>query len=239
MNIEDALKLLSTDRIRNINLINFIKNYPIYSIDSEGSSLMVRGKSDRDWVYISSNCKEEFEVLIKKLNRSDQNFSIMEDWMIPYIIGGKGTEWVLSCMKLYLPDDTALPESTCIITELSPSDAVYIYDNYEYKEFVTIEYIEERLRNGIGLGIYEKDCLAAWIITQDDGAMGFLNVLPEFRRKGYGFELTLNLISRLRAIGEIPFVHIEEDNEKSMNLSLKLGFVKDRRIHWFKRNTLL
>jgi hypothetical protein len=37
-----------------------------------------------------------------------------------------------------------------------------------------------------------------------------------------------------RQEGTIPFVHIEETNIKSMNLAIKLGFRKDRRVHWFE-----
>jgi hypothetical protein len=38
----------------------------------------------------------------------------------------------------------------------------------------------------------------------------------------------------LRAMGEVPFVHIEPHNYQSMNLALKAGFQKDRMINWFE-----
>ena len=64
--------------------------------------------------------------------------------------------------------------------------------------------------------------------------VGFLHVLEAYRRKGYAYDLTVYLIHKLRAQGTIPFVHIEETNIKSMNLAMKLGFRKDRRVHWFE-----
>lgn len=74
----------------------------------------------------------------------------------------------------------------------------------------------------------------AWAITHDDGAIGFLHVLEEYRGKGYGTNVTAAMINKLLELDELPFVHIEEDNIKSMDLALKAGFSKDRRIHWVK-----
>lgn len=235
MNMDMALQILNTDRLRNINIINFMKQYPIKSVDIEGQSVMVRGTSDKNWVYLSSKSETELLSLINRLSRNDDNFAVVEDWMVPYILKDSGKEENLTCIKLYLPDNVSLPACKCKISELSVEDAEYIYDNYKYQNFTCIEYIKDRITRGIGLGIYESNKLTAWIITHDDGAMGFLNVLPEYRRRGYGLELTVSLVQKLRAAGEIPFVHIEEGNIKSMSLALKLGFVKDRRVNWFKR----
>ncbi|SFG41486.1 FR47-like protein [Desulfotomaculum arcticum] len=97
-----------------------------------------------------------------------------------------------------------------------------------------MDYIVERIQNGIGCGIWQNKKLVAWALTHDDGAIGFLNVLEGYRRKGYGKDITVAMIKRLLEIGEVPYAHIEEENEKSMSLALKTGFRKDRRIHWIK-----
>jgi len=70
--------------------------------------------------------------------------------------------------------------------------------------------------------------LIAWGITQDDGAIGFLYVLPEYRRRGYAQDVLIDLIKKVSDENKIPFVHIEEENEKSMRLAVKLGFEKDK-----------
>ena len=48
------------------------------------------------------------------------------------------------------------------------------------------------------------------------------------------YSVTGAMIKRLLELGEVPFVHIEEENIKSMNLAMRAGFKKDRRIHWIK-----
>ncbi|GMQ63569.1 GNAT family N-acetyltransferase [Vallitalea maricola] len=104
-------------------------------------------------------------------------------------------------------------------------DAEYIYDNYEYKKYTSREYITERIQKDSSLGIIEDDRLVGWIMIHDDGAIGMLNVLLAYRKKGYGYELTL-AIKEVRQLRKKPFLHIEEDNIKSTKLALKLDLEK-------------
>lgn len=109
-----------------------------------------------------------------------------------------------------------------------------IYNNSHYKEYISIDYIEERIRNGIGAGIRKDGRLVAWALTHDDGAIGFLHVLEEYRRRGYAALILQVMAARLLAAGEMPFLHVEESNTASMDLAVKAGFRRDRRIHWIK-----
>jgi len=199
-----------------------------------GDSVLARGKSDEDWVYISSESKEEFFQLIEGLDEEDKCFAALEDWMVPYIVKVREIRSWLPSMKLVYDEKIPLPPVNSNVVELSIADAPYIYENSKYKGYISIEYVEDRVKNGIALGTYVDGKLIAWTITHDDGAMGFLNVLEEYRRKGYGTAVTVAMMKRLLELGELPFVHIEEDNVKSMNLALKVGLKKDRRLHWIK-----
>ncbi|MCT4620652.1 MAG: GNAT family N-acetyltransferase [Marinisporobacter sp.] len=232
---EHILYDLKKDIIKNSNMINFIKNYPIDFIEKIGQSILIRGKSDENWVYISSSSKEEFEKLLKKYD-DEEYFAVMEDWMIPYIAKDKKIDWQLSCMKLFFPKEKELAKNKYKMIQLSINDAEYIYKHSHYKAYTSIDYIKTRIEKGISLGVYENEKLVAWIMTHDDGAIGFLHVLEEYRNKGYGYDLIGAMIQKVRGMGDIPFVHIEEDNVKSMNLAIKIGFIKDRKIHWMKRS---
>ena len=219
-------------------MINFIDQYPIHSQEQVGDSYLIRGSSDLRWVYISSEDTSEFEELITVLDDEDQYFAIMEDWMLPYLLEGKELDWQLSCVKLYFPENKRLPEPNpeTNIRELGPEHAEYIFNHSKYSDFTSVEYILERINLGRALGIFEDERLVAWLMTHDDGAIGFLHVLPDYRGRGYAQDITYEMIKGLREANQLPFLHIEEDNTPSMNLALKTGFIKDRRIHWFKRN---
>lgn len=234
---KSIIDFLHKDRIKNINIINFIENNSIHYIKRIGDSVIVKGRSDEDWVYISSLSEEESKLLLEEC-KSDEFFVIIDDWLLPYIIENREIEWKLSCVKLVFPENIRLSTCKYKISDLIADDAEYVFENSKYKDYTSIQYIIDRIERGIALGIYDEENLAAWIMTHDDGAIGFLNVLPEYRKKGYGHDLTIGIINRLRSLKKIPFVHIEEDNYKSMNLALKAGFVKYGNIHWMKRRNI-
>lgn len=232
--INAVLNFLKADLIRNMNIINFIENYPVYCIERVGNSIVVKGTSDRNWVYISCRNIDELAAIKKNLEDDDTCFAAVEDWMIPILTVNKTIKWKLSTIKLYLPENAVLPDSKYALSSLKAEDAQYIYKNSDYKDYLSKEYIQERIKNGISAGIYDSGRLIAWCITQDDGAVGFLHVMPEYRLRGYGRKVTINVINKVRQHGKIPFVHIESTNVKSMKLALSLGFVKDRYINWFE-----
>lgn len=236
MRLEQVLADLDQDPIRNINLMNFLRQYPLVSIDQVGRSYLIRGTSDHTWVYISSTEPTEFAELMRLLHEEDEYYAIIEDWMLPALLQGKEMIWQLTCMKLFFPNEIPLPMPKDHIVKLSKECAEYIFAHSKYKDFTSIEYITERIEIGHALGVFEEGRLVAWVMTHDDGAMGFLHVLPECRGKGYANDLSYELIRRLREEGQIPFVHIEESNVPSMTLARKIGFLPDRRIHWFQRS---
>lgn len=231
--LEDIISLLSKNRLRNISLINFISCYGFSSVEQWGDSVMIRGTSDKPWIFFSSDSRVEFMELMKKLTPKDLNFASMEDWMLPFILQRGVPKWQLSCLRLYYPEEYAISkEFRSHVVDIDERKAVFILNHYEYCKYTDLEYVKERLTNGPALGIYDRNNLAAFIMTHDDGAMGFLTVLPEHRRKGYAKDLTLEMISRLREKGDLPFVQIEDDNYQSINLAKQLGFVIDQNIHW-------
>lgn len=222
------------NQIENINIINFIENYPISYIEKLGDSVIVKGKSDRNWVYISSKSEEEVKIIKNRLDYNDKSFAVIEEWMIPILTNGNKIKWKLATMKLILFNEISIVKPKHSVSDLTINDAEFIYANSEYKDIISIKYIIERIINGVSSCIRFMDKPIAWGITQDDGAIGFLHVLPEYRKKGYARAVIIDLINKVRTENKIPFVHIEEENEKSMRLAMSLGFEKDKIVSWLE-----
>ena len=174
--IKKIIESLRKNKLRNINLINFIENNDIMSIEFMESSFIVRGKSDRTWVYIKCSSIDELISIKSKITKEDKCFAAIEDWMVPILLDNKKTLWDLSLTQLYLPDDISLPKPVNKTKNLSEKDAKIVYDNSDYKEYISIEYIKDRIRRGISKGLYEKDKLVGWGLTQDDGGLGLLDL---------------------------------------------------------------
>lgn len=233
---ESIISFLKRDKIRHLNMLYFMENNPVHSLNRMGDSVIMRGKSDLDWVFISSPNEQELtSVAAAHLTQDDKCFAVIEDWMLPLLTKNKNIAWTLTTMRLFLPDNVTFDKNPNIhAAPLSENDAPYIYKNSKYQDFTSPEYIRESIRKGVSAGIYDSGRLAAWTMTHDDLAIGFLHVLKDYRRRGYAEVLTISMIQQLREQGKMPFVHIEETNPKSMQLALKLGFKEDRRVHWFE-----
>jgi 8-oxo-dGTP diphosphatase len=195
---------------------------------------LISGRSDHLWAYISSADPRECRILIQKFNFATRYFASLENWMLPLIKKRKKLEWELDTLRYILPDYVKIDDPAYNIKELKPEHGEDIFQNTNYQEFTSVDYIKERIETGISGGIFEDEKLVAWGLTHDDGALGFLHVLPDFRRKGLGSEIVKYLINKKRSYNEPVFANIEPDNIKAINLVEKLGFVFDREIYWIK-----
>jgi len=229
-NIKEHLK---KDFLSNISTIGFIENNPITEVVEINNSYLIKGTSDVEWTYIVCNNENDLRALLKKTS-SSVYFASVEDWMIPIITENRNTEWILSTMRYYLPDDVEVPENKKEVIPLTADHIGFIISQSNYKQFLSPAYVEERISKSISAAIMKKEKLVAWGLTHDDGALGSLHVLDEYRKKGYGKEILISLIHQNRKLGKISFAQIEERNIKAIRLVEHLGFLKDRLISWVK-----
>jgi len=225
---------LLKDPIRNISVLGFFEDYPLERAFQVGDSFLLLGESDHLWGYISSHSSSELTELFKNNQITTGYFASVEDWMKPIISEGSEVEWELTTLRFVLPDKCEIVPSTRKTCALDTSLVDYIFNHSDYQSFTSKEYIKVRIERGVSAGIIEGNALVAWGLTHDDGALGFLHVLPEFRGKGYGKAITSSLIYEKRKENKPVFLNVEPNNINSINLVNKMGFVFDRKISWVK-----
>lgn len=233
IDLKSLKEKLQKDFLSNISIIGFLENNPITEVIEINDSYLIKGTSDVEWTYIVCSNESDLRALLGK-SASNTYFASVEDWMIPIITEKRNAEWVLSTMRYYLPEDVEVPENKKEVIPLTTDHIGFIISQSNYKQFLTPAYVEERISKSISAAIMKKDKLVAWGLTHDDGALGSLHVMDEYRKKGLGKEILLSLIHQNRKLGKISFVQIEEKNTKATNLIEQLGFIKDRRVSWVK-----
>jgi GNAT superfamily N-acetyltransferase len=233
-NLDKLIEILNQDFLSNVSTIGFIENNPITEVVEINNSYLIKGTSDVEWIYFVCRNESDLKVLLEKSSGINIYFASVEDWMIPIITEKRKAEWILSTMRYYLPDDFEVPENKLEVIPLTTDHIGFIISQSNYKQFLTPAYVEERISKSISAAIMKKDKLVAWGLTHDDGALGSLHVLDEYRKKGYGKEILISLIHQNRTLGKASFAQIEEKNTKATNLVEQLGFVKDRRVSWIK-----
>ncbi len=92
-----------------------------------------------------------------------------------------------------------------------------------YHAGIEKEYLAERLRNGHVLGAFVDGRPAGFIGIHDEGAVGMLEIAPEYRRRGIARALETEIINRQVRRGLIPYMQIRTDNQASLALQRLLG----------------
>ncbi len=93
--------------------------------------------------------------------------------------------------------------------------------------------IVERIEKKALFGAFIEGRLAGFIGWHPQGSIGYLEVFPEYRRRGLGFLLESEALRRTLERGQIPFCHIYHTNEISMNLQKKMGWEFSKEyIYW-------
>lgn len=230
----EMINRLSKDPIRNISVLGFFKNYPLVKAVQVGDTFLLLGESDHLWGYISSQSCSELAKIFENYPIDTKYFASVEDWMKPIISKDSEVEWELTTSRYVLPENHEIEPSTRKTCALDTSFVDYIFSHSDYQAFTSKEYIKDRMERGVSAGIIEGNALVAWGLTHDDGALGFLHVLPEFRGKGFGKAITSSLIDKRRKEDKPVFLNIEPNNLNSKNLVTKMGFAFDRNISWVK-----
>lgn len=229
---KETIKYLKADIELNIAYLNFMESNPITAVYRSGESLLFRGTSDRDWVYVKSDDQGELADLVRVLEDSDRHFGLIQAWMLPLLAMGRSPVWKMTSLQLQLPLNKKLPDIGSTPTKLRPEHAEVIYSLWPYANVTTLAYTRERIARGFSAAIFRNEDPVAWAITHDDGAIGFLYVLEEYRGHGYAQDVTIDIAMQMRALGKPAFVHIEPDNEKSLTLARKLGFIQKGEVMW-------
>ena len=226
--------LLNENPKKHIATLGFFSNYPVLDYFVEGDSALVLGKSDHTWAHLSSSSESELLSLLQKHHHKTKYYYSVDDWMIPIILQFGDEDWRMTTNRFVLDEEVHTDHPKLKIVSIDKSYASFMYNQSDYKEFLSIGYIEERLDNDISAGIFIEDTLVAWGFTHDDGALGFLHVLEDYRKKGYGLEIMLGLIQMRRNENRAVFGNIVPDNHASTALITKLGFKLDCMTSWLK-----
>ena len=68
---EMIIAFLRQDEIKNMNMLYFMENNPIHHLERIGNSVVLRGKSDQHWVYISSPDEQELHAVVSTLTKRE------------------------------------------------------------------------------------------------------------------------------------------------------------------------
>ena len=230
--------LVEKNKIENLNVLGRIKNSKTYEIfvDNIDNPKGFIFKDDY-WHVPFAEDKKSFEQILKNFNFQDEfgfcgikkeNFFLTTQTLKEYNL-----DWEEQCVLYYLPEDFDLKVDE-ILPSLNESHVDLVNTYYTYKEEGSEEYLKECiLTRPSSMIADEKNNPISWALIREDNTMGVMYTLKEHRKKGLAKKITFDLIYKVKSRGDIPYVHIREDNEPSKGLARETGMIYWGDVTWF------
>ena len=151
--------------------------------------------------------------------------------LIPLIKNRYGLTETLDCFQAayLLPNPPKLPH-TLRIENAKDCDLGMILSHYDTLTEEELKAIIQRKDLFIG---YHHNDIVGFVGQHLEGSMGILEVLPQYRRSGYGTELEIFMIHHMMERHLLPFCQVVAGNEKSLRLQKKLGLTFSKKhVYW-------
>lgn len=100
------------------------------------------------------------------------------------------------------------------------------------------DYTRSRVDEGnVYVKLSENNEIMGFVGFHEEGSMGILEVMQEYRRQGIATELMGFIIKEAKRRGYVPFSQAETDNYKSMALHEKMGMTRaENPVYWLIRD---
>ena len=131
--------------------------------------------------------------------------------------------------KMPLPEVSSPAEIRPVGKEFLP----FVLQHYTHADVNGADYLRSRLQSGDFFAACIDGKPAGFIGTHEEGSIGMLEVLPEYRRQRIAAALSTFQVNRLLAQGRVPYSQIEPGNTASFALHRRLGFeLSDESAFW-------
>lgn len=129
-----------------------------------------------------------------------------------------------------------------VTTPTLPNISIHLA-SMAHLDVISDHYHDDQMRDYIASRIADQEIWIAesdsgvvlgFIGHHDEGSIGFLEVMPNARRRGIGRLLVLHLVALDLRAGKMPFAQIEKDNLVSLQMQRRLGFtISDQLLNWY------
>ncbi|HOI86992.1 MAG TPA: GNAT family N-acetyltransferase [Lentimicrobium sp.] len=226
-----CLKRLQADLDRNVSMICMHREYPLPEVVYDGQGVMLRYISDDAWCHFSSDSEPEFFQRFMRTHPGPLLAVIAGQPLSEWILRRYRVKWFMYCNRLFASrtfSDFSDPE----IEPLFPEHLPLVFQFSKYQQFLNLPYLTTRLAFGGGFCIRVNGTPVAWIMSHDDGSVGMLHVLDEYRGRGFARRLVKAMTQKV-ALSTCPvFAHVEPSNYPSLCLFKSLGYEERSMIMW-------
>lgn len=147
----------------------------------------------------------------------EKHFHLKED--MECLQGAYTRREKLPVRGLYGPDGRG--EDGFAIRTLTEEYIPFVAEHYS--EIGSPEYVTERILHGAVYGAFYEEKIVGFIADHEEGSIGMLYVLPEYRKRHVAMALETYCMNLAVERGEIPYGQVVLGNEASIHLQEKMG----------------
>lgn len=150
----------------------------------------------------------------------------------------EGGRPVFPCHQMiYTKKEPPVVHNPAVTTRmLTQDDVAFVVENY-HNPGAYESHIRRRIQEGMVGGMIGGQ-LAGFAGVHEEGCIGMLEIVPQFRRRGVAEVLEAQVIAMQMERGKWPYVHVLVGNTASEHLQKKLGLTVDETLlYWaFNKN---
>ena len=230
--LEMATDYLARQGLRCVDMLELLRR-DSGSVRYAGSDgLLLWDKESGAW-FLSARSEADLNRALSLIPQEARLATCHEDWYLDAVekrLDLKGRAFFQSVWTKKQPPE--LPPFQGELRRLGPEWAETVAEAY-CQTFGDVDYILGAIDRGM-LGLFDGEELAGFIGVHDEGSLGMLEVLPPYRRRGYGLVLQLAIIRAALAEGSCAYGEVAEHNAASLALQQKAGMtVCPEKIYWF------
>lgn len=229
-NQENALAFLHRDPVYYANLLEVLRRGSAEHLTGTDRGVILRDRDSGAWMFALEPGAEE---LLDQIPDDADLITGHAMWCIPLLEDRLGLHSVkVAYSALWArPDPPAQPPFGGELRLLGREWASWAAEHYS-SDFGGLAYMEGVVERGL-LGAFVDGRPAGFVGFHDEGSIGLLEVLPEYRRRGIGAALEMGAVRLAMSRGQYAFGQVIDGNGASLALQARLGLsVSEQTLFW-------
>lgn len=228
---EKAIAFLKPDPIYYVNLLEVLRRDSAQLLAVEEGGVILLDRESGSYMFA---LREGGKALLDHIPQNASLITGCNMWALPLLEERLGLSWkmVVHSVAWLSPKPPELPVIPGLeLRQLDRSWVPWAAGHYS-TDFGGAAYMEGVVNRGLLCAFVNGDP-AGFIGFHEEGSIGLLEVLPQYRRRGLGKFLELAAIRLALNRGQYAFGQVETGNEPSLALQRKLGLaVSEKTLFW-------
>lgn len=201
---------------------NYFDNVTVFN-DGDNYALVARIAANYRQCCMYTSSTDFIDEVLAMLD-GEVEFYGVSSFVTDYLAPKFPFKWLTNC-TLYVWDGHPLDTSVidCDIRRLDSSYVQQVSDGTPYH--ADLDNVRKCLAIHPSAAIYVDGKAVCWCLLHQEGSLGMLFTLPEYRRKGYALKVMTAICDMVIKSGSIPYAYIIVGNKVSEHLAAKYNML--------------